>query len=620
MSNVRPPTSQVLLVLGMHRSGTSSVAGMLGLCGAANPKTLLPANDFNERGYFESRPICEFHDRLLQAVGSTWHDWTSIEPASFHLAASFKDEAWALFEQEYGGAPLINFKDPRLCRLMPFWIDVFAANDVIPCTVMPIRSPLEVAQSLEKRDGFSLLQGLLLCWLGHVLASERASRSLPRVIFSWAEFLNDWPAVLRRVEATFGIVWPLRLDDIRQQVDGFLSVDLRHHVVSDDDLQLQSLVHVWVTRTYRAMLQLAEDPESSAALRTLDEIGNKFDESGKLFAALIVEQEKKAIEARHAQATSELAEAVVRETLLSLQAEADARQQEATLLDLSLKRIEQDLQLAEEAKAEAYRAQVASGAAEALARNGLLRLQAEADLQRQELTSLDDNLKRVERDLKLAEDAKQALLQRQHERAVEERQGRITDARAERASRERRSGVLARLSSRRTLRTVAKRIGAHAIFDEAFYLSSYPHVAQSGLDPICHYVERGCYEGCFPHPLFDTRYYLNNVPDALDNGLNAFLHYLEAGWKTANKPNAYFDHEFYHNTYDRPRGPYEVDYFFRVGFALGHDPGPSFSTSFYLSTYDSVRLSGLNPLAHYLQFGRHNGFRPASLDESSCAT
>ena len=59
----------VILVLGMHRSGTSAAAGILVKLGGAQPKTLMPAEGGNERGYFESQALMTFHDELLAHPG-----------------------------------------------------------------------------------------------------------------------------------------------------------------------------------------------------------------------------------------------------------------------------------------------------------------------------------------------------------------------------------------------------------------------------------------------------------------------------------------------------------------------------------------------------------------------
>ena len=65
-----PPT---LVVLGMHRSGTSSVTGALTLAGATPPLTLMPPKPDNPTGFWESERVAAFNDGLLARMGAEWH-------------------------------------------------------------------------------------------------------------------------------------------------------------------------------------------------------------------------------------------------------------------------------------------------------------------------------------------------------------------------------------------------------------------------------------------------------------------------------------------------------------------------------------------------------------------
>src|SRR5579872_5565568 len=107
--------SEPILVLGMHRSGTSSVAGALTKLGGGTPHTPMPPNDSNVRGFFESTPIVNFNDELLASAGSSWDDWRGFNSAWFHSieAETFRRRAADLFRSEFDGSSLPVFKDPR---------------------------------------------------------------------------------------------------------------------------------------------------------------------------------------------------------------------------------------------------------------------------------------------------------------------------------------------------------------------------------------------------------------------------------------------------------------------------------------------------------------------------
>ena len=81
----------VILVLGMHRSGTNAVTGFLVKLGGAQPKALMPAEGGNERGYFESQALMSFHDELLASAGSSRTDWRQFNRVSAPELAAHPD-------------------------------------------------------------------------------------------------------------------------------------------------------------------------------------------------------------------------------------------------------------------------------------------------------------------------------------------------------------------------------------------------------------------------------------------------------------------------------------------------------------------------------------------------
>src|SRR6187402_2790994 len=135
-----------VLVLGMHRSGTSALARVLNLLGCDLPKTLIGSNKSNETGHWESEAIARFNDRLLASAGSTWDDWLAFNPGWFSSpkAAQFHEEALSVLDEEFGNSRFFVLKDPRICRLAPFWMNVLAAQGTVPRILLPVRNPMEV--------------------------------------------------------------------------------------------------------------------------------------------------------------------------------------------------------------------------------------------------------------------------------------------------------------------------------------------------------------------------------------------------------------------------------------------------------------------------------------------
>ena len=124
--------SRALMVLGAHRSGTSALAGVIQRLGIELGDRLLPPQPgVNERGFWEHRDIVALHDRLLQEMGSRWDSIHPVTAAAWKSPAvkAIAEELAAIVKSEFGNSQLWGLKDPRLCRLLPLWLDILAKFD-----------------------------------------------------------------------------------------------------------------------------------------------------------------------------------------------------------------------------------------------------------------------------------------------------------------------------------------------------------------------------------------------------------------------------------------------------------------------------------------------------------
>lgn len=268
------------VILGMHRSGTSSVAGALVQLGATAPVTLMPPKADNPKGFWESEAIMVVNDRLLEHCGSSWLDWRPLDDKALKdaEASDLRAQALAVLEAEFGGRDRIVLKDPRICRLFPFWSGILAGAGYQPLVVTPLRAPMEVAASLAARNEMSVQYGWRL-WLEHVLAAERNSRGSPRHFMAWDAFLSDWRGQVDLMGTRFGSAFEVTPEAEALMAD-FLVPDLRRHY---DKVSLADLP-VLVRQTQQALLALAVEGDSSAVLARLDRLRARFAEDGMLFA------------------------------------------------------------------------------------------------------------------------------------------------------------------------------------------------------------------------------------------------------------------------------------------------------------------------------------------------
>jgi hypothetical protein len=204
-------TQRALLVLGMHRSGTSALAGLLAQLGARAPKALMPGDANNPQGYWESQAFHDFHERLLRSAGSQWDAWTQVSPEWLHRASAerYGDECRDLLQREFGDAPLFVLKDPRMCRLMPFWLPVLASAGIAATAILVVRNPHEVARSLLRRNALASTSSMLI-WLRHMLEAEAETRLIPRTFVRCDDLLDRWPEVAEQIGTDLDINWAFR--------------------------------------------------------------------------------------------------------------------------------------------------------------------------------------------------------------------------------------------------------------------------------------------------------------------------------------------------------------------------------------------------------------------------
>ena len=233
--SARHDVPAAMLVLGMHRSGTSAVAGALRLAGVDLGTDLMaPAAD-NPRGFFEHAGVVAIHDRLLHALGRAWNDPRPLPAGWLESAAAFtaSAELEALLRAEFGASPLWAVKDPRMCRLLPLWWPVLERMGVRPAALFVLRHPDEVAASLAARNDWPPGLSRLL-WIQHLLEAEAASRHVPRTVLAYERLLEDAPAALQESFAAVSLAPPAREPALRDALAGFVSAGERHHAFGQE--------------------------------------------------------------------------------------------------------------------------------------------------------------------------------------------------------------------------------------------------------------------------------------------------------------------------------------------------------------------------------------------------
>jgi hypothetical protein len=268
---------QVVLILGMHRSGTSALAGMVHRLGAAAPASMMePAAD-NPAGFWESQAISELNEALMRAHDCHWFDCLRFDPPVLDEAAirALPPHYAAVLQHEYGAAPCFVLKDPRFSLTLPFWLPSFASLDIAVAPILALRHPSEVVASLRRRDGMPAEIAAPL-WLHYTLEAERVTRDRRRAVLSYQHFLQDWREAMARVAAQLGIAWQVPPAQAAAAIAPFLQPHMRHHHAAEARIVVgRPPLTGWIAETYAALRRLEQDA-SPAALARLDAVHAAF--------------------------------------------------------------------------------------------------------------------------------------------------------------------------------------------------------------------------------------------------------------------------------------------------------------------------------------------------------
>ena len=283
-----------ILVLGMHRSGTSALTRVINLLGADLPSRLLPPmRGNNEAGFWESKEIYRLNDEILASAGSAWDDWWPLDPAWFHseAAEAFKVRALHLLAEDFSQSRLFVLKDPRMCRLLPFWLAVLHAFATEPRCILTIRHPGAVAASLEKRDGLDPRRTQLL-WLRHSLEADHGSRGLRRAFVAYDELLADWRGSIAALTHCLDMAWPKDISAAGPAIDPFLDPRHRHHRGPERPMPGSAAQAAWIGDTLAAFNALRIHPEEAMALRRLDQVRGEFDRASVTLGPILSTEQR----------------------------------------------------------------------------------------------------------------------------------------------------------------------------------------------------------------------------------------------------------------------------------------------------------------------------------------
>lgn len=255
-------TQGAVLVLGMHRSGTSALTRGLEVLGIDLGRNLKPAVEGdNDKGFFEDFALSEINDRLLTLHNGRWDSLFThaVGDGKSPEIGALKLHALHEIDRAFGQSTHFAFKDPRTSRTLPFWKDILARKGVKAHYIIAFRNPMSVADSLEARDAFDRDRSYYL-WLLHTLSAVQLTQGESRVFIEYDDLLANPESVLTRVANL--------IDDPRVAVAAqplqvyqreFLDRNLRRHINQASHLELDAACSKFVQDVYTLLQREAQD-------------------------------------------------------------------------------------------------------------------------------------------------------------------------------------------------------------------------------------------------------------------------------------------------------------------------------------------------------------------------
>jgi hypothetical protein len=253
--------SRAIVVLGMHRNGTSVLTRGLQALGVYLGDDFVAPQRDNPTGYWEDRSIQNLNERLLTAFGRTWDSIERIEDASWCSTdlEPFRRQAANYLRMHFLSHPLWGFKDPRTFLLLPFWRSLLQSLDVDYRYVVAIRNPLSVAASLRQRQNTPADDAHLM-WLLHMVLPMTQVAERPFVVVDYDRLIADPAAQLFRLAERLQL--PIKAKnrtDVAYFERAFVNAELRHHHFMPDDFETIPRLAPTSREAYLRLVQLAAD-------------------------------------------------------------------------------------------------------------------------------------------------------------------------------------------------------------------------------------------------------------------------------------------------------------------------------------------------------------------------
>jgi hypothetical protein len=271
---------RLLLVVGVGRSGTSLMAGILGQLGFHIPQPEVKADETNPRGFGEPRWVVDFHTRLLQRRSVTVND---ARPEAIEIAGrdapAAQRQLTAWLGEQFAVAEDLVVKDPRTVWFLPLWMRSAAELGATTSFVTMLRHPAEIVTSARKYYGPAQSAASRAgAWVSLILQTEQATRGAPRAFVRYEDLLRDWESEIRRTGRMIGAGDLAAVErSSHPEVDRFVDPSLHRERVGWESLDVPPRVRELADEVWERIQGLAgPDGDTAAPAPELDAARERY--------------------------------------------------------------------------------------------------------------------------------------------------------------------------------------------------------------------------------------------------------------------------------------------------------------------------------------------------------
>lgn len=226
----------IVLVAGMHRSGTSALAGMLhhndiimGSEGKWHPK---PSRE-NPKGFYENKEFRLINDQLLKENGYKVKAFDPAIPEALELTEVMLTRMQLIIEGYEWHYTDWGWKDPRTCLTLGAWLHVLhrLGLEEQVCVLLPCRATGDIADSMRARGNRERAPGqfeeLVRAYSKCAMAALARHKAVRHLTVDFRRLIEQPRAVADELGAFIGhsipdtsFIEPAIADRVRQAANG----------------------------------------------------------------------------------------------------------------------------------------------------------------------------------------------------------------------------------------------------------------------------------------------------------------------------------------------------------------------------------------------------------------